>query len=332
MKVFITGATGLIGANSALELLSAGHKVRLLVRNKAAARDYFLNHGYDLDDFIVADMLDKDAVKAGMQGCDAVLHSAAIVDLDARNAANTQATNLQSIDAVIGSACELGIKKILYVSSMSVYYDFSRAELNEETPLANVQDAYSLSKKLCEIRIRDMQAQGQPIISTYPAAVFGPNDPKLAESNGAMVKFVNTVMPLTTSGYQFVDARDIAIAHRKLLERELNSDKTQERYILGGHYISWPTLADLIEQAAGHKLRRLYIPGSAFRFLGSAFDAVRKLMPIAFPITKEGMRIVTLLVPASSQRILSSIDMQFRPAEQTITDTFDWMRDNDRFD
>ena len=44
MKVFVTGATGLIGANSALELLQAGHELRLLVRNEQAARNYFKQH------------------------------------------------------------------------------------------------------------------------------------------------------------------------------------------------------------------------------------------------------------------------------------------------
>ena len=94
MKIFITGATGLIGANSALELLQAGHEVRLLVRNKTAAEQYFAQHGHQLDDFVVADMLDKAAVKQGMQGCDAVLHCAAIVDLDPRHAEKTIQTNL----------------------------------------------------------------------------------------------------------------------------------------------------------------------------------------------------------------------------------------------
>ena len=53
MKIFVTGATGLIGANSALELLAAGHDVRLLVRNKEMAQSFFKDQGYDLDDYEV---------------------------------------------------------------------------------------------------------------------------------------------------------------------------------------------------------------------------------------------------------------------------------------
>jgi nucleoside-diphosphate-sugar epimerase len=326
MKVFVTGATGLIGAHTSLELLRAGHEVRLLVRNQQAAYNYFLNHGFKLNDFVVTDMLDKAAVKKSMAGCDAVAHIAAIVDLNAQNANTTQTTNLKSIESVIGSACELGIEKILYVSSMSVFYNFDLPTLTEETPLANVKDAYSLSKKLCEVRVRELQSQGKPIVSTYPVAVFGPDDPKMAESNGAIIRFVQSMMPLTSSGMQFVDARDVGKANRLLLEKELADDKTQERYIIGGYYPSWPELADMIELALGQKLRRIIIPGPIFRFLGAAFDALRHIIPIEYPISKEGMTIVTRLPPAQSSKLLKTTGMTFIDPKVTIQDTVNWMR------
>lgn len=328
MKIFITGATGLIGAHTALAFLKAGHDVRLLVRNKQAAKNYFLQHGYDLDDFIVTDMLDKEAVKAGMQGCDAVAHIAAIVDLNARNAQKTQSVNLASIDSVIGSACELGIQKILYVSSMSVYYDFSQPQLHEELPLANVRDAYSLSKKLCEERIREMQIDGHPIISTYPAGVFGPDDPKLAESNSAIVKFASSIMPVTSSGMQFVDARDVGKAHLHLIEKETSKSPTQERYMIAGHFVPWNELANQIENAMSKKINRIKVPGFVFRLLGSLVDFTRRFVNINYPISREAMDIVTLLPEASSQKLLNTTGMSFTNPEDTVSDTIEWMKKN----
>ncbi len=326
MKVFITGATGLVGAHTALALLHANYSVRLLVRNKAAAKAYYLTHGFDLDDFVEADMLDREAVQEGMKGCDAVIHSAAIVDLDARHAQKTQQTNLQGIESVIGSACELGIEKIIYVSSMSIYYDFTQPLLHEQSPLADVQDAYSYSKKLCELRIRELQSQGHPIISTYPSAVFGPDDPKLAESNSALVEFYHSIMPITSSGMQFIDARDLGIAHRLLLEADMAADKTEERYILGGIFTSWKDLADMLDKAMPKKLLRVPIPGALFRGLGVLFDLARKLFPIAYPISKECTRIVTQLPPASSDKLFAKTGMSFRASQVTLNDTVEWLR------
>jgi len=327
MKIFVTGATGLIGANSALELLEAGHDVRLLVRNKEVAKDFFKHYGYDLHDFVVADMLDKDAVKKGMEGCDAVLHSAAIVDLDSRNAEKTKQTNLQSIDSVIGSACELGIKKILYVSSMSVFYDFSLNHINETTPLAEVTGAYSLSKKLCEEKVREMQEQGHPIVTTYPVAVLGPNDPKLAESNSAVIAFLNKLVPITSSGYQFIDARDIAIIHRHLLENDLQEKPEMNRYIMGGHFLNWAEMEKVVSEANGKKILSFPVPGIILRSLGILFDFFRNFFPIRFPIAKESMCIVTQLPKANSDRVVEKTIIKYRPAVDTLRDTIQWLRD-----
>ena len=330
MKVFVTGATGLIGAHTALELLNAGHEVRLLVRNKQMAVDYFAEHGLDLTDIVVGDMLDKGTVKKGMQGCDAIAHIAGVVDLSAKNAETTKSTNLKGIDSVIGSACELGIEKILYVSSMSIFFDPGQKILNEESPLADVKEGYALSKKMCELRIRELQEQGKPIISTYPSGVFGPHDPKMAESNSAIVTFVNTIMPLTSSGMQFVDARDVALAHRLLLESDLSDDKTLERYVVGGYFKPWKLFADRIEEAAGTKLKRVVVPGQVFRALGWCYDALRHVMVIDFPISRESMTIVTQLPPAESHKLIEKTGMTFRPPLETLSETIQWMRDTNK--
>ena len=328
MKVFLTGATGLIGAHTALELLRAGHEVRFLVRNKQMAEEYFASHGFPHIDVVVGDMTDKEIVKEGIKGCDAVAHIAGVVDLNAKNAKRTQEINLKGIDSVIGSACELGIPKILYVSSMSIFFNPNEQMLNEESPLADVKEGYALSKKLCELKIRELQEQGQPIISTYPSGVFGPDDPKLAESNTAVLEFVKTIMPLTSSGMQFVDARDVALAHRLLLESELDEDKTKERYVVGGYYKPWKLFADRIEEAAGHKLKRVVVPGQVFRILGWCYDALRHVMVIDFPISRESMTIVTKLPPAESTKLLEKTGMTFRPPVETLSDTIAWLREN----
>lgn len=326
MKVFVTGATGLVGAHTALALLQAGHQVRLLVRNRVVAENWFRERGYTLDDFVVSDMLDKAVVKAGMQGCDAVVHAAAIVDLNAKNAERTQQTNLKGIDTVIGSACELGIEKILYVSSLSVFFDPARPRLDETCPLADVQDAYSKSKRLCEERVRALQAEGKPIIITYPSGIFGPDDPKLSESNSALLDFVKSMVPITSSGMQFVDARDVGTAQVLLLEKPLDDNRCNERYMITGHFLYWRAFAELLEAAAGKRLNKIPIPGPVFRLIGKLFDFMRNFFPIAFPISRESMTIVTQSPSTDSSKLLNQTGMHYRPPLQTLQDTIGYFR------
>lgn len=327
MKVFLTGATGLVGAHTALCLLQAGHELRFLVRNKSVAKDYFAQQGYELDDFVVGDMLDKELVKQSMQGCDAVVHAAAIVDLDARNAEKTLQVNLHSVDSVIGSACELNIPKILYVSSMSVFYVPGAKEVNEDSPLVNVSDAYTRSKKVCEEKVRELQAQGYPIITSYPSSVFGPHDPKMSESMSGLIKFVNLLVPITSSGMQYIDVRDLGRAHTLLLEKELLSNRELERYMISGLFMPWSDFADALESARGKSVRRVYIPGVFFRAIGFMFDALRRFKPISFPLSVESTKIVTQLPVANSSKLLAALDFTYRKPDETFSDTLNWLKE-----
>jgi nucleoside-diphosphate-sugar epimerase len=327
MKIFLTGATGLVGAHTALALLQAGHQLRLLVRNKQAAIDYFSQQGYMLDDFVVSDMLDKETVKKHMQGCDAVVHAAAIVDLDARNAEKTLRVNLQSIDSIIGSACELNIPKILYVSSMSAFYMPGAKEVNEESPLVDVNDAYTKSKKICEEKVRELQAKGHPIISTYPSSVVGPYDPKMSESTSAIIKFINLMVPITSSGMQYIDVRDLGRAHALLLDKPLEDNKEQERYMISGVFMPWRDFANTLDKAHGRSVRRVYVPGAVFRGIGFVFDAFRLLVPISFPLSIEATKMITQLPSANSSKLLKTLDFEYRQPHETFSDTIDWLKE-----
>ena len=53
MRVFVTGATGLVGAHTARALLAAGHEVRILARDEGRARRYFRDHGYFIGSGVV---------------------------------------------------------------------------------------------------------------------------------------------------------------------------------------------------------------------------------------------------------------------------------------
>lgn len=325
MNIFLTGATGLLGAHTALELLQHGHRLRLLVRNPAAAQRWFAERGHQVDDLIVADMSDLQAVRAAMTGCDAVVHAAAVIDLDTRRARTTESVNVQGLRNVVGSACELGIGKILYVSSISAIFHAGAEQLDESVAVASSRDPYAHSKELCELQVREWQQQGYPVMTTYPTGVFGPDDPKLSQSNEGLLLLCRDILPLTSSGLQFVDVRDVARAHRLLLESSLANDKTQERYMLAGHYARWPELAQLLRQA-GVAVRTMPIPGSVLRGAGRMMDLVRHVMPVPYPLSHESTLIVTRFPPCDSSRLLNKTGMQFRPAQETLSDTVTWLR------
>ena len=135
MKVFVTGATVLVGAHLVLALLSKGHQVRLLVRSREKAQIYFKSHGHTLDDIVIGNMNETDKIRRALSGCDAVFHAAANVNLDIRQIDSTVKSNLESMESVIGSAINAGIKNIVWVSSTTVFDHDKRGFIDENTPL-----------------------------------------------------------------------------------------------------------------------------------------------------------------------------------------------------
>lgn len=324
MKIFLTGATGLIGAHTALALLEAGHELRLLVRNKPLAQQYFQFQGYEINDFVEADMCDAIAIKAAMKGCDAVFHAAAMVSLDPKQAEKIYKSNLASIDAVIVSAHQLGIKNIVYVSSLGAFFIPDAGPITESSPLGNLSEAYSRSKRDCEVYVRKLQQQGLPVQITYPSGTFSPNDPKLNESNHSLLTLLK-IIPQMTSGMQCVDARDLAAIHVRLLESVPRAPFTDARYIVAGYFYPWKEFHSLLSGVTGRVIFAPRIPGKLMRLFGVIGDFAKNIVPIDTPITSESMAIATQWPVADSGKVLSAFNYEFRSGEETFTDTIRWL-------
>lgn len=320
MKVFITGATGFAGSHTALELMKYGHSVRLLARNPQALQQHFRKLGVVADDVVQADMTDAKAMRQAMRGCDGVVHAAALVDLNRKNADNTYRVNMQGVRAVVGGACELGIRHMVYVCSMSALGNTTADIITEDTQPAPPPNPYARSKQDADAYVRDLQRQGHRVQLVYPSAIIGPHDPKLCESNGGLVTFASSVVPLTSSGFQAVDVRDLAAAHRYLLEHMPQGDPENGRYIVGGNFYPWTELHSTLERVTGRAIRGIKVPGVVFRVMGGVLDAVRRVVPFNTRLTAESAQVMTQWVPASSDRYLKLSGNVFRSGDVTFSD------------
>ena len=221
---------------------------------------------------------------------------------------------------MIGSAIDAGILNIIYVSSLGALFQQGISEINEQTPLGSPKEAYSLSKRDCDAMVEEYRKQA-PIQMSYPSGVFGPDDPKLNESNHSLITFIKTMTPVTSTGIQCVDVRDVAKAHLFMLE----NPSEDGRYIVAGHYYPWEELHSLFESITGTKIFKPHIPGSVFRVVGKFMDVIKRVFPIDTPIGSEAMEIVTQWTPANSQKYLNSSKISFRAGEETFSDTIRWL-------
>jgi nucleoside-diphosphate-sugar epimerase len=135
MKVFLTGGTGAIGPATVRGLRDQGHEVRAVARTHEKAA-HLRTLGADP---VVIDLFDGDAVKAAVDGCEAVLHLATNVpplrkmsSKDGWSAHNRLRTTANEL--LIDAALTTGARTFVKESVTFCYPDRGEAWIDETTP------------------------------------------------------------------------------------------------------------------------------------------------------------------------------------------------------
>lgn len=325
MRVMITGGTGFIGYHTTRALLAAGHEVSLLVRSVDKMERLFGSG--TIGHYTEGDITDADSVGRAMAGCDAVVHVAALVSTHAADAERVRRTNLQGVRNVVGGAVERGAARVIHVSSVTALYNPKVRVLDQTALPGTAPSGYGRSKVECEEYVRELQAAGAPVFITYPASVLGPEAPELTEAHIGLRTYLANFVPVMPSGNQYVDVRDLAQAHRHILERpDLPDAPGPHRYTLGGHYIPWVELGGILEHLTGRKVRRLTFNPRLLRLAGHLLDRLDKVLPLEVPITGEGVGYATRWVVMDNRWAQSQLGVSLRPVEVTLADTIRWLQ------
>ena len=259
MRVLVTGGTGYLGAHGVRALVDHGHDIRLLVRDPSRIDEVLGPLGLDPPDHAVGDLTDAGAVAAAMDGCDAVLHCGGMVSLARRDAEAVLATNPVAARNVIDAAIDAGLDPIIHVSSVTALFAPGVGPVHPDLPIARCASAYGRSKALAEEHARRRQAEGAPVVITYPSGVAGPPAGPLcgalSDSLGAILRA--GAMPLADARVSYVDVRDTAELHARLLVPGLGP----RRFVCGGHMLDGHAIAGLLRELTGRRIPVLPIPG-----------------------------------------------------------------------
>jgi nucleoside-diphosphate-sugar epimerase len=198
MKILVTGSSGLIGRETTTILRNAGHQVE----------EFDLTLGLDL--------LNASQVEAAMQGCDAVVHTAALTSEDWQNANDVMQLNLLGTWHVLHAAAQAKVQRVVYFSSVNALGIFMGAREPDYLPIDDDHPCYptipyGISKKLGEEMCRHWtQSTGISTICLRPPAVFGPETYKF------ILDYRQSYAGAEWTPYweygAFLDVRDAAIA------------------------------------------------------------------------------------------------------------------------
>lgn len=179
-KILVTGADGFIGSHLTEQLVRQGADVRAFVYYNSFNSWGWLDHA-PLDvrrnlDVFAGDIRDPHGVRTAMQGCDIVLHLAALIAIPySYHSPDTYIdTNIKGTLNVVQAARDLGVSKVVHTSTSEVYGTARFVPITEEHPLQG-QSPYSASKiGADQIAISFYTSFGTPVSIIRPFNTYGP--------------------------------------------------------------------------------------------------------------------------------------------------------------
>ena len=252
VRVLVTGGTGFVGSHTVAALVAAGHDIRLLVRSPHRIAPALRPLGVSEPvDHVVGDVTDRDCVDRALDGCDAVVHAAAVYSLDSRAYGEIARTNLRGAETVLAAAVRRGCDPVVHVSSTVALLQ-RRATVSADSPLSTARGVYVRSKAASEAVARRLQDDGAPIVIVHPGSVLGPHDPHLCDGVRRLRNILRGQYPTWPSGgYHQVDVRDVARLHAAVM----SPGAGPRRYIVPGHHVDGRAVFDVVQTVTGRRLR-----------------------------------------------------------------------------
>ena len=254
LKVFITGATGFIGANLTRLLLSEGHQVRALVRPHSN-----LDNLAGLDVEQVTGQLTDAHLSQHLQGCQVMFHVAAHYSLWRTDRDQLYQSNVVGTRNVLQAARQAGVERTVYTSSVAAIGVQSGETADEtyQSPVEKLIGDYKKSKYWAEQEAHQAVKRGQDIVIVNPSTPIGPWDIKPTPTGDMVLRFLRRQMPFyLNTGLNLIHVQDVARGHLLALEK----GKTGERYILGNQNMTLKQILDILAELTSLSAPRGEIP------------------------------------------------------------------------
>ena len=179
-RLLVTGADGFIGSHLCETLVRAGHEVRAFVFYNSFGHWGWLDSSpaeiRDQLDVFAGDIRDPHGVRTAMQGCDTVLHLAALIGIPySYHSPDAYVdTNIRGTLNIVQAARELGVEKVVHTSTSEVYGTARYVPIDEAHPLQG-QSPYSATKiGADQIALSFHRSFGTPLTVIRPFNTFGP--------------------------------------------------------------------------------------------------------------------------------------------------------------
>ena len=319
--IVVTGATGYIGSQLVLALLSkvSGEvRCRVIARNSS---DCSFLEGLPVD-IVRADLHDSLALMEAFKDVDTVFHCAGLISYT-RNFRNAlYDTNVLGTRNVVNASIFNNVRKLVLTSSIAaIGATDDGTPASESTSFQEWQrrNGYMESKHLAELEGLRGLAEGLDVVIVNPGVVIGidrKNPASISSSNEVLSLIYRGKLTFFPSGSTgFVDVRDVVDAHIAAWEK----GRSGERYVVVGHNLSFRELFACIGTLAGSSSQHAYmVPHLMGLIAGVGGELWSVLSNSPSFISLESIRIASRQLAYSNTRSVQELSLNYRDLPDTL--------------
>lgn len=259
--VALTGGSGLVGGHLLRALVARGDSVRALVRSEESAGIVAAAGATP----IVVDLFDHDGVRDAVWGAATLFHVAGVNTTCTRDPAPMDRVNIEGTRAVVASAAEAGVGRVVFTSSAAAIGEREGMVGTEATVHSgDYLSPYARSKHLAEmVAFEEAERVGVDLVAVNPSSVQGPG--RAGGSAKILLYALRAKRPILVDTHvSVVDIDDCTRGHLAAAEH----GRRGERYLLSGFTMSVRDFIAAVEEVSTTSIRPRWVSEGVVRSLG----------------------------------------------------------------
>jgi dihydroflavonol-4-reductase len=321
MKVCITGANGFLSSNVIRELLLRGHEIVAFIKT---GEDISTIANLDIT-FKYGDILDYKSIVDAIDGCEALIHSAASTATFPSRSEIQYRINVEGTLNVMNAALEKKVPRVLHIGTANSFgFGTKENPGTENSPyscirykLGYIDTKYEAQKKVLDL----YKTRNLPVVILNPTFMLGPYCGKYGSA-----QMLTAIRDRKTPGYarggrNFIYVKDAAVA----VVNALTMGRIGECYILGNQNLNYKEIFGKMAEAAGVVPPKLYIPGFAAMLFGLVLETAAKVFRFIPSLTYRTAMISEDFNYYSAEKAVRELKLPQTPIETAIKEAYEWL-------
>lgn len=323
-KVFVTGAEGMLGSSICRQLTAQGYAVKALCFDNRVQDTL---SGLSLEK-AKGDVLNKACILKEMEGCDYVIHAAALTHVYPKRNATVYKVNMEGTKNVMEAAEKLNITRMVHIGSASSFGCGTKEAPGTETTaftgwkygMDYIDSKYMAQKLLLEKHA----SSGFPVIIINPTFMIGPFDS--APSSGQMLLslYKNKIPGYSGGGKNFVCSVDVAVA----AVNALRQGSLGQCYIAGNENLEFCEFFKKAAYTMNKKFTLKRMPQPLILLAGSFGSLLASVTGKPPGISYGVAKLAAVKQYFSSDKTVRELNMPQTPIEVGIKQCMDWFAAN----